>query len=119
MRLVAERPEANGRTYIVADARAYSGREIYDAIYATTRAASPAPALPWATFKWSMPASLLRAGACMGDGVGALLGWAIPLNSEVVDRLLGSAWYSPARIERELGWRAQVGLAEGVREILD
>ncbi len=111
MRRVAEAPAANGKTYIVADARAYSGREIYDAIYA---AVSPAP-----TFKWSVPAGLLRAGARVGDGVGALLGRPMPLNSEVVERLLGSAWYSPARIERELGWRAQVGLAEGVREMLD
>jgi UDP-glucose 4-epimerase len=111
MRLVAERPEANGRTYVVADARAYSGREIYDAIYA---AVSSAP-----TLHWSVPAGLLRAGARVGDGLGALLGRPMPLNSEVVERLLGSAWYSPARIERELGWRAQVGLAEGVREMLD
>ena len=40
------------------------------------------------------------------------------LDSEVVERLLGSAWYSPARIEQELGWRAQVPLAEGLREML-
>jgi nucleoside-diphosphate-sugar epimerase len=111
MRRVAEAPAANGRTYIVADARGYSGREIYDAIRS---AVLPAP-----TLHWSVPAGLLRAGARVGDGVGALLGRPMPLNSEVVERLLGSAWYSPARIERELGWRARVGLVEGVREMLD
>jgi nucleoside-diphosphate-sugar epimerase len=37
---------------------------------------------------------------------------------EIVDRLIGSACYSPARIERELGWRARVDLAEGLREML-
>lgn len=114
MRRVVETPAANGGTYIVADARAYSGREIYDAIYANTRAVAPAP-----TLHWSVPAGLLRVGARVGDGIGALLGRPMPLNSEVVERLLGSAWYSPARIERDLGWRAQVGLAEGVREMLD
>lgn len=118
MRRVAEAPAANGRTYIVADSRAYSGREIFDAIRANMRVVSPAPTSPWPPFKWCMPEGLLRVGARVGDGVGALLGRPMPLNSEVLERLLGSAWYSPARIERELGWRAQVGLAEGVREML-
>jgi hypothetical protein len=40
------------------------------------------------------------------------------LNSEVVSRLLDSACYSPERIERELGWRAKLGLVEGLREML-
>jgi UDP-glucose 4-epimerase len=110
MRLVAEAPAANGRTYIVADPHAYSGRQIYDAIRA---AVSPAP-----TLRWSVPAGLLRAGGALGDALGVVLRRPLPMNSEVVDRLLGSACYSPARIERELGWRARVGLAEGVREML-
>jgi len=52
MRLVAARPEANGRTYIIADAQAYSGREIQDAIRAGLRAP---------TLRWSVPAGVLRA----------------------------------------------------------
>ena len=114
MRLVADAPAANGRTYIVADPQAYSGREIYDAIYANSRGAvSPAPTL-W----WSVPAGLLRAGGALGDAFGVVLRRPLPMNSELVERLLGSACYSPARIERELGWRARVGLVEGVREML-
>lgn len=109
MRLVAGRPEANGRSYIVADPQAYSGWEICDAI---------CTALPTPTLRWSAPARLLRAGGLVGDILGAVLHRPLPLNSEVVDRLLGSACYSPARIERELGWRARVGLVEGVREML-
>lgn len=98
MRLVAERPEANGRTYIVADPRAYSGREIYDAIRAVLR--KP-------TLHWSVPAGVLRATGHLNSRLG-----------EIVDRLLGSACYSPARIERELGWRAKIGLAEGLPDML-
>ncbi|WIM05138.1 MAG: NAD-dependent epimerase/dehydratase family protein [Candidatus Nitricoxidivorans perseverans] len=98
MRLVAERPEANGRTYIVADPAAYSGREIYDAI----RVALRKP-----TLRWSVPAGVFRAAGRLNGRAG-----------EIVDRLLGSACYSPARIGRELGWRARVSLAEGVREML-
>jgi len=110
MRLVAQAPAANGRTYIVADPKAYSGREIYDAI---RRVLGKPPA------RWRVPAALLRSGGWLGDGLGKLAGRTLPLNSEVTERLLGSACYSPARIERELGWRAGIGLDEGVREMLE
>lgn len=110
MRLVAERPEANRRTYIVADPQSYSGRALYDALRAAV-AVSPAQ-----TFR--VPAGVLKAGGKVGDVLGRVLHRPLPLNSEVVERLLGSACYSPARIERELGWRAQVGLAEGLKEML-
>lgn len=109
IRFVAEAPAANGRTYIIADPQPYSGREMFDAI-------SGAP--PRLTFHWSVPTGLLRAGAALGDVLGRLAGRPLPVNSEVVERLLGSACYSPARIERELGWRAQTGLHDGVREML-
>lgn len=109
MRLVAQAPAANGRTYIVADPKAYSGREIYDAI---RRALGKPPA------RWWVPAALLRSGGRLGDGLGKLAGRTLPLNSEVTERLLGSACYAPARIERELGWRAGIGLDDGVREML-
>ncbi|MBS3934735.1 MAG: NAD-dependent epimerase/dehydratase family protein [Sulfuritalea sp.] len=98
VRRVAARPEARGRTYIVADARAYSGREIQDAMRAVLRAP---------TLRWSVPAGMLRAAGRLNGRLG-----------EIVDRLIGSACYSPARIERELGWRAKVGLEAGLREML-
>ncbi len=109
VRLVAARPEANGRTYIVADPRPYSGREIFDAM---------AGVLPRLSFVWGMPERLLRWLGKAGDAGGRILARPLPFDSEVVGRLLGSACYSPARIERELGWRARIGLAEGLREML-
>lgn len=109
VRRVAAAPEANGRTYIIADPRPYSGREIYDAIRGVS---------PRLSFRWGMPAFALRWGGKAGDACGSLVGRTLALNSEVVERLLGSACYSPARIERELGWRARVGLEAGVREMV-
>lgn len=109
MGMVAQAPAANGRTYIVADPKAYSGREIYDAI---RRGLGKPPA------RRRVPAAILRSGGWLGDGLGKLAGRTLPLNSEVMERLLGSACYSPARIERELGWRADISLDEGVREML-
>lgn len=72
---------------------------------ATTR--TPGAVSPTPTFRWSVPAGVLRAAGRLNGRL-----------SEIVDRLIGSAGYSLARIERELGWRAQVGLAEGVRDML-
>lgn len=109
MRLVAERPEANGRTYILAEPRVYSGREIYDAL----RAALSMPAIGWA-----VPAAVLKAGGALGDLLGSMRKSSMPLNTEAIGRLLGSACYAPGRIRRELGWEAQIGLDAGLKEML-
>jgi nucleoside-diphosphate-sugar epimerase len=108
-RLVADAPAANGRTYIVADPRPYSGRDIFDTIKAVP---------PRLTFSWGVPISVLRAGAVLGDVVERATNRTLPLNSEALSRLLGSACYSPACIQHELGWQAKMGLAEGVQEML-
>ena len=109
MRYVADDDRAAGQNYIVASPEAPSGRLLFDAL----RLAQNLPACPW-----SIPASVLRLAARAGDSLEKLLGRRLPLDSEVLERLLGSAWYSPARIERELGWRAKVALAEGLSEML-
>lgn len=115
MRLAADAPLANGKTYIVADSRAHSGREIYDAIRASFNESS-VPSAREST--WQVPSGLLRAGGKVGDIFEAVLGRSLPLNSEAISRLLDSACYCPAKIERELGWRAQMSFHEGLREML-
>ena len=109
MRLVAADVRAAGRSYIVAHPQTHSGRGLYDALRA---------ACGLAPVRWAVPRGALTAVARLGDGIEALTGRRVPLDSEALDRLLGSACYLPGRIERELGWRARVGLAEGLREIL-
>jgi UDP-glucose 4-epimerase len=110
MRWVADDDRANRRTYVVAAQEAPSGRQLYDAL-------RQALGLPHRT--WAVPESALRLAARVGDGLEALTGRRLPLDSEALERLLGSAWYSPARIERELGWRARVSLAGGLREMFE
>lgn len=109
MRLVAGDDRASGRTYIIAGREAPSGRGLFDAL-------RQSQGLP--PCNGSVPASVLRLAARLGDGMEKVLGRRLPLDSEVLDRLLNSAWYSPARIERELGWRAQVSLVDGLSEML-
>lgn len=109
MRLVADDDRANGRTYIIAAQEAPSGRGLFDAM-------RQVQGLP--PCNWSVPAPLLRLVARVGDGAEKLLGRRLPLDSEVVGRLLNSAWYSSGRIERELRWRAKVCLQDGLAEML-
>lgn len=108
MRLVADDDRANGRTYIVAGQEAPSGRQLYDALR---------DALGMPPCRWAVPEAALRLAARVGDGLETVTRRRLPLDSEALERLLGSAWYSSALIERELGWRAKVSLAEGLREM--
>lgn len=108
MRLVAHAPAAAGRTYIVADDAAYSGRELYAALRA---------ALGLAPLRYAVPASGLAVAAAIGDWLERVLGRRLPFDSEVLDKLLGSAWYASTRLRDELGWRPQVPLAEGLRRM--
>jgi UDP-glucose 4-epimerase len=103
---VAADPRADGRTYIVAEQAAYSGRQIYELL---------CQALGFSSAHWAVPALLLRAGGLAGDLAGGLVRRQLPMNTAAVARLLESAWYSAARIERELGWQAGTPLAGGLK----
>lgn len=109
MRRVVDDERAAGRTYIVAGPEAPSGRELFAALRT---------ALGMPPCEWAVPLPALRLAAAVGDGLEALLQRRLPLDGEVLERLLGSAWYSPARIGRELAWYPEVGLAEGLTEML-
>lgn len=109
MRLVAIDGRAAGGTFILAGNEAPSGRELYDAIRA---------ALGMAPVQWSVPRSLLALGAIGGDLIGRVLRRRMPLNGEVLDRLLKSAWYSSALVRSQLGWAPKVTLPVGLREML-
>jgi nucleoside-diphosphate-sugar epimerase len=109
IQLVASNSRANGKTYIVAGPDAPSGRQLFEALRL---------ALGMRACGWAVPEGLLRIAAYCGDQLEVLSGRYSPLNTEIIDRLLGSAWYSPELINRELGWRAQIGLELGLRELV-
>jgi UDP-glucose 4-epimerase len=101
---------AGGRTYIVASRDAPSGRGLFDALRIT---------LGMPPVHWSVPKSVLSLAGFCGDGMERILGRRFIIDTEAIDRLLNSAWYCPDRIERELGWRAQIPLLEGLSEMLN
>ncbi len=94
--LAAESRRANGQTYIVTDGEVYSTRQLYEKIcHALGR---PAPA-------WSVPIGVLRAAARVGDRIERYNRRRFPINSDVLQKLTGSAWYSCRKISDELGYR--------------
>lgn len=99
---------ANGRTYIITGPEAPSGRQLYDTMREV---------LGLSRCRWSVPEVVLQGAALCGDGLEVLLKRRVPLDSDAVNRLLGSAWYSADRIARELGWQPKVSLREGLREM--
>lgn len=67
--------------------------------------------LPGAT----IPVGLARAAGAMLEGVRALTGLDVPLTRSRVDFMTSSRAYDPSRAERELGFRAETGLEEGMK----
>lgn len=106
---VASDRRAAGKTYIICGPEAPSGRQLFDALREVSGMKPCA---------WSISESLLRLLAWAGDGLGKLLGRRLPLNSEVLRRLLGSACYDGSRIQVEIGWKPVVHLRDGLREML-
>ncbi|WP_026602542.1 NAD-dependent epimerase/dehydratase family protein [Methylomonas sp. 11b] len=107
--LAAEKPAAAGQVYIVTDEQSYSTRQIYDAI----RAALGKPPVAW-----SIPMPLLTSLAKLGDGFGQLTGRRFPIDSDSLEKLTGSAWYSSAKIARELGFQPRHTLWKALPDII-
>ena len=107
--LAAMEPKANGQCYIVTDARAYSARALYEAI---TRA------LGRRVPHWSVPLSVLRVLARVGDGIGAIRGRRFVFDTDALAKLIESSWYSAAKITRELGYRPRVSLDEALPDLV-
>lgn len=109
IRLVADCPKANRRTYIVSDSKSYSGRELCESI----RSIIPAPRI-----SWQIPEAPMRLAGKFGDVLRYFSRYPVPISSELISKLLDSECYSPRLIEQELGWRSKVSLKNGLREML-
>ncbi len=99
--LAAERPAAAGQIYIVADARPWSTRQLYEAICRALGRSVP---------RFTVPLWALRALARTGDHIGRLRGRRFAFDSGALAKLLGSAWYSPGKIGRELDYQPSTSL---------
>ena len=107
--LAAEKTEAIGQTYIVTDGTPYSTRQIYEWICEAL--GKPVPG-------WSIPMPVLRMLARVGDGIGGVRGRRFMFDSDALDKLIGSACYSSAKLERELGFVPQRHLRETLPDMI-
>lgn len=94
--LASEKPAAIGQTYIVTDGQAYSTRQMYEWICEALD--KPVPA-------WAIPIVILKILAKVGDGMGRVRRRRFLFDSDALDKLIGSAYYSSEKIQRELGFR--------------
>ncbi len=107
--LTAQHPQACGQTYIISDGSTYSSRQLYESICHALNKHIP---------HWNIPLSLLNRLAKIGDDIGRLNGHRFIFDSQALDKLLGSAWYSSAKIERELNFKARYTLEQALPEIV-
>ena len=107
--LAAEKPVAVGQTYIVTDGQACSTRQMYEWICEALD--KPVPS-------WTIPTGLLKMLAKVGDGIGRVRGRRFLIDSDALDKLIGSACYSSEKIQRELGFRPAWDLRSALPEIV-
>jgi nucleoside-diphosphate-sugar epimerase len=100
--LVAQRPEAAGNVYVVAEPRAYSSREIYEIVLQSLGRRQP---------RWHVPGAVVASAAAIGDLGERLTRRRLPFDSATLSKLSRPAIYSAAKIERELGYKAAKSFA--------
>lgn len=107
--LTAQNPKAAGQIYIISDGQANSTRQLYEWICSALNKKPPPVAIP---------VFVLTLLAKIGDKIGQLRGKRFLFDSDALEKLLGSAWYSSAKIESELGFQAKHHLQEALPEIV-
>ena len=102
-------PRARSQTYVVTDGTPYSTRQVYEFILTSLGRRVPG---------WTLPPGLLHVAARGGDVLGRIRGRRFVFDSDVLDKLIGSAVYDGSQICRELGFRPHRGLGESMAEIV-
>lgn len=100
---------ATGKVYIVTDGQVYSTRQIYEWICAALQ--RPVP-------RWTVPLPLLRLASYIGDIIGRVSGRRFVLDTDALDKLIGSAWYRSQKISQELNYRPTYTLQDSLPDMV-
>ena len=103
--LAAEHIAAAGQTYIVTDGNTYSTWEMYAWICKALQ--KPVPA-------WHLPFWALTLMARTGDMIGSVRWRRFVFGSDALEKLTDSAYYSSAKIEQQLGFKARRNFQEAL-----
>jgi UDP-glucose 4-epimerase len=107
--LAAIHPAAVGEVFIVSDGHTYSTRQMYDLMW---RALDRKPS------KCSIPLWCLRGLGLVGDGISRLRGRRFAFDSDALEKLIGSAWFSSKKIEERLGFKPEWDLEKALPEMI-
>jgi UDP-glucose 4-epimerase len=107
--LAATCPEADGQCYLVTDEQPYSTRQLYELICRGLGKRVPS---------WHVPLGTLHALARVGDAIGWISGRRFRFDSAALAKLAESAWYSCAKIQRELGYRPLRTFEDSLPELI-
>ena len=108
MMLAAVRTNANGQTYLITDDEVYSAHRIYESICAAIGYHSP---------NWNVPTWALNVAGRIGD-ILYKLRLPVPLTTDALRKLLGSAWYSCEKAKRDLGYKPRWQLEDALPEMV-
>lgn len=108
--LLASKKQANRQAYNITDGNYYSTFQIIEWIRIE---------LGYSLHKFSTPLSLLKMGAKLGDLVSLIIRRKLPLTSDSLEKLIGSAAFDSSKIENELGFRAKWNLKRAFPDIIN
>ena len=103
--LVAEKDQARKQIYIISDGKYYSTRQIISAIIDT---------LGKRQIPFSIPVFFFVALGKIGDLVCKICGRRLFFDSDTLNKLAGSAWFSSEKIEHELGFKPDYDLEKAL-----
>lgn len=107
--LAARDPKASGQCYNVTDGRFYTTRQIYQLVQEALGRRPP---------RWHVPVAAFHALAAVGDIASRATGRRAPFDSTGLQKLAGSAWFSCAKLQRELGYRPRGRLEDALPTML-
>jgi len=103
-----EMSRAHGRIYHLTDGKPLSARGMLNSMRSAQGLRSA---------RWAVPMVALRAAARAGDTVGRMRGRRFPIDSAVLGKLVGPAWFCSERITTELGWKPERNFLEAVGDL--
>jgi nucleoside-diphosphate-sugar epimerase len=108
-RLALQHARIKQPAYVVTDETPYAISTIDDLLRAGLGKAAP---------KWRVPLWMLKVGATCGDIIQTVTGRSTPVSSRILEKLIGSAWYSAEAITRDLGYCPPYTFRDAVPEMI-
>jgi UDP-glucose 4-epimerase len=108
-KLTLTHPRVEQPAYVVTDEQPYAISTIYDVLRAGLGKAVP---------QWRVPLWMLKMAAASGDMIQTVTGRSVPVSSLMLEKLIGSAWYSAEAIRRDLGYRPPFTFHDAVPDMI-